>query len=126
MVTLKVKILRTLIEKSVGLIGVKCAYPIFFTTRWGIHTFGVRSPIDVLILDKGNHVVLIRHRLPPNRILFWNPIYNRVIELPPGTIVKRRITVDTQIASGRSRIRATWPRKRYRKTISKDRSVVAH
>lgn len=98
MVTLKVKMLRTLIEKSVGLIGTKLAYPVFFTTRWGIHTFGVRSPIDVLILDKDNHVVLIRHRLPPNRILFWNPIFNRVVELPLETIMKRGITVGDQIA----------------------------
>lgn len=98
MVTLKVKILRTLIEKSVGLIGAKRAYPIFFTTRWGIHTFGMRSPIDVLILDSDNRVVVIRHRLQPKRILFWNPIYDRVIELPPGTIAKRKIAISNQIA----------------------------
>ncbi len=98
MITLKVRILRTLIEKSAGLIGVKCAFPVFFSTHWGIHTFGVRSPIDVLILDKDNRVVVIRHRLPPNRILFWNPIYDRVVELPPGTIVKKGISVGTQIA----------------------------
>lgn len=73
-------------------------YPVFFTTRWGIHTFGVRSLIDVLILDKNNRVVVIRHRLPPNRILFWNPIYDRVIELPPGTITKKNIAVGDQIA----------------------------
>lgn len=85
-------------EKSVGLIGAKRPYPVFFTTRWGIHTFGVRIAIDVLILDSNNHVAVIRHSLPPNRFLFWNPIYNRVIELPPGTIMKRGITVGDQIA----------------------------
>jgi len=98
MITLKVKILRTLIEKSVGLIGTKRIFPVFFTTRWGIHTFGVRSPIDVLILDRNNRVVVIRHRLSPNRLFFWNPIYDRVVELPPGIIMKRKITIGTQIS----------------------------
>lgn len=98
MITLKVKTLQTLMEKSVGLIGAKRPYPVFFTTRWGIHTFGVKSAIDVLILDSNNHVAVIRHHLPPNRFLFWNPIYDRVIELPPGTIAKKNIAVRNQIA----------------------------
>ncbi len=97
MITLKVKALQTHMEKSVGLIGAKCPYPVFFTTRWGIHTFGVRGAIDVLILDSDNRVVVIRHRLPPNRFLLWNPIYDRVIELPPGTIVQKGIAIGSQI-----------------------------
>lgn len=98
MITLKVKILRTWIEKSVGLIGVHQLYPIFFTTRWGIHTFGMKSPIDVLILDNNNRVVKSIKRLPPNYLFFWNPKYDGVIELPPGAILKKKIFIGNQVS----------------------------
>jgi uncharacterized membrane protein (UPF0127 family) len=97
MITLKVKILRSIPEKSKGLIGMRHICPVYFTTRWGIHTFGVLSPIDVLILDKGHRVVKLVHRLPPNRIFFWNPKYSRVVELPAGSIANDTILRGTQI-----------------------------
>jgi uncharacterized protein len=93
MVILKVKILQTELEKSIGLIGKNPVYPVFFTTRWGIHTFGVLFPIDVLILDDDNRVVDLRERLIPNRIFFWNPKYERVVELPEGIIAKEKILI---------------------------------
>ena len=46
-----------------GLIG-KDPTPLFFKTRFGIHTFGVITPIDVLILDKNYKVVKIKALLP--------------------------------------------------------------
>ncbi len=91
MIDLPAKHLLTLTEKMRGLIGASPVYPVYFTTRWGIHTFGVLSPIDVLILDNGLHVVKIRKGLPPNRIFFWLPVYEYVVELPPGEIEKRGI-----------------------------------
>ncbi len=90
---LNVKILQSFWEKSKGLIGVQKIEPIFLTTRWGIHTFGVIHPIDVLILDNNHRVIVLRHRLPPNRLFFWNPMYTNVVELPPGTIAKKKISV---------------------------------
>jgi uncharacterized membrane protein (UPF0127 family) len=97
MITIKVKKLRTMAEKTVGLIGVNPVYPVYFTTRWGIHTFGVLTPIDVLILDKNNRVVCICKHLKPNRLFFWNPNFNRVLELPPGEIGKKSISIGNQI-----------------------------
>lgn len=76
--------LDSFIAKSIGLIGATRPRTVHFTTRWGIHTFGVRFPIDVLILDDRFTVVRVRKRLPPNRILLWNPRYRQVIELPAG------------------------------------------
>jgi hypothetical protein len=55
-ITLRVKIL-TGIESVLGLMGNKKPGSVFFNTRFGIHTFGVRFPIDILILDKDNKVV---------------------------------------------------------------------
>ncbi|MCX6793584.1 MAG: DUF192 domain-containing protein [Candidatus Gottesmanbacteria bacterium] len=97
MVTLSVKILRSFQEKSKGLIGANPVYPVYFTTRWGIHTFGVLLPIDILILDNNNRVVTLCRGLAPNRVFFWNPKYDKVVELPPGTIVKKNIAAGSII-----------------------------
>ena len=97
MITLSVRHLRTLAQKSVGVIGARKIEPTYFTTRWGIHTFGVLYPIDVVILDTNNRVIALSRELRPNRIFFWNPKYFHVVELPPGEITKRRITLGAQI-----------------------------
>jgi hypothetical protein len=52
----------------------------------GIHTFGMRFPIDVLFLDRNNIVVAIRKNLVPNRItpLFFSA--KSTLELPAGIV----------------------------------------
>lgn len=88
---------ETIQQKILGLIGKKNIFPLLIKTRFGIHTFGLKFPIDVLILNSNNRVVLLRENLNPNRIFFWNPFYNRVIELPQGTIQKQKIRVFDEI-----------------------------
>lgn len=80
-----------------GLLLRKKTHPILFHTRFGIHTFGMQFPVDVLILDKKNIVRKIKQNLVPNRLFFWNPIYDTVIELPNGTIQKQKLTVEKTI-----------------------------
>jgi len=91
-VKLKVKYL-TGTSKAIGLIAAKKAYPVFFQTRFGIHTFGLKFPIDVLILDSNNKVVKIAESLKPNHIFLWNPKFEKVIELPAGAVDKKKINV---------------------------------
>ena len=86
--TLRVKYLRTYKEMSVGLLGATRAYPVTFKTRFGIHTFFMKFPIDILILDNEGRVVSSRENLKPFRIFLWNPQNSRVVELPAGTIEK--------------------------------------
>lgn len=93
---LKVKKLNSLREKSIGLIGANPITPVFFTTRWGIHTFGVLFPIDVVILDNNFRVVQTK-TVPPNCIFLWNPMHQGVLELPEGTILKRAIITGSYI-----------------------------
>lgn len=95
MINIKIVIKR---NKLLGLIGAKKPYSIFFQTRFGIHTFGLKFPIDVLILDKNNKVVKLRQNLKQNRIFVWNPKYNNVIELPVGTIEKKKIKIGNKIS----------------------------
>jgi len=74
--------------KIFGLIGRKEPEVIILNTRFGIHTFFLKFPIDVLILDKKNRVKGLKKGLKPRRIMFWNFRYNIVVELPQGLIKK--------------------------------------
>lgn len=79
------------VSKSIGLLGRKKASPVIFNTRFGIHTFGMRFPIDAVILNKNNEVVSYKKNLVPNRVFVWNPKYEKVLELPKGFISKNKI-----------------------------------
>lgn len=68
-------------DKMWGLMFRDLIIPLYFETRFGIHTFFVKAPIFVLIIDAKDRVVSIR-RVNPWRIYFWNPQYSRVLELP--------------------------------------------
>jgi uncharacterized membrane protein (UPF0127 family) len=78
--------LRGMWATAKGLIGTDTVTPVYFRTRWGIHTFGVRFPIDIVILDATSHIAAIRPSLPPNRCYLWNPLHDTVLELPVGSI----------------------------------------
>ena len=51
----------------------------------GIHTFGMKFPIDVLFLDGKKKVLKLRPHMGPRKIslCLWA---SSVLELPPGTI----------------------------------------
>lgn len=94
---IRAKKLVTLAEKSRGLIGADPVYAVYFTTRWGIHTFGMKATIDVVILDEEFLVVSLA-TLPPNRIYIWNPKHRHVLELPEGQIKKYGIFAGSAIS----------------------------
>ncbi len=78
-------------EKCVGLIGKDDKTFLYLETRFGIHTFGMRHKIDVLILDEKNTVRKIKKGLSPNRFFFWNPVYRKVMEMPSGSVMMKSI-----------------------------------
>jgi len=80
-----------------GLLGQQ-PKPILLHTRFGIHTFGMRCPIDVVILDKFGTVRKMQHNLRPNRLFFWNPLYDIVVELPAGTIQEKGIKIGSHVS----------------------------
>ncbi|MEK7512859.1 MAG: DUF192 domain-containing protein [Patescibacteria group bacterium] len=79
---------RAFSAKAVGLIGAASPRALFFRTRWGIHTVGMRFPIDVVIFDEEGTVRAARECLKPFRAFFWNPRWRNVLELPAGTIAR--------------------------------------
>lgn len=78
----------TLEEKSAGL--TKYAFPraMYFETRFGAHTFGMRFPIDVAVLDGKGVVRALKKNMAAGRFFFWNPLWKRVLELPAGSGVE--------------------------------------
>jgi hypothetical protein len=93
MLQLKVKFLKGQAEKIMGLIKYQKACPVFFKTHWGIHTFGLKFPIDVLILDSEYKVIKTVTGLLPKRVFLWPPVYENVVELPFGEV--RRLKIKT-------------------------------
>ena len=96
MVTLKVRELKGWREKIAGLIGKEKAESVLIRTRFGIHTFFLKFPIDVVILDNQNKVVRTK-TIRSNRTFLWNPIYEKVLELPAGTIKEKKIKIEQEI-----------------------------
>jgi uncharacterized membrane protein (UPF0127 family) len=68
---------RTGFDAGTGLWLVPC--------EW-IHMFGMKFPIDVVVLDRKGVVVGVQEALKPGRVgrLFWRA--HSTLELPPGTI----------------------------------------
>ena len=71
--------------------------PVYFETRFGIHTFFVKYPIDVLIMDDKNIVRVIKKSLKPWRVYFWKPTYFKILELPAGEVKRNEIKVGSNI-----------------------------
>ncbi len=88
------KIASSFADRMFGLLIKKNPGSLLFNTRFGIHTFFLKEPIDILILDKNFKVVKIKQSLKPNRLFFWDPKYYLVIELPRGAITKSNIRQD--------------------------------
>lgn len=97
MFIIKVKNLYSWKDKSIGLLNVKKAFPIFFKTRFGIHTLGMKFSIDVLILDRNNSIIKLKENLKPNQIFIWNPKFDKVIELPEGYIKRNNLKLNQKL-----------------------------
>jgi len=75
--------------KLKGLMGKKRAEAVLFKTRFGIHTFFLKFPIDILVLNK-KHEAILAKTIKRNRMVFWNIKFDTVIELPSGTLKRSR------------------------------------
>jgi uncharacterized protein len=88
---------KTFMQKNFGLILHQTPITMIFHTRFGIHTFFMSYPIDVLVLDKKGKVVKFKKNLLANKIFLWNPKYNTVIELPKNTLDKTQTSINDVI-----------------------------
>lgn len=57
---------------------------VYFKARLGIHTFFMRCPINVVLLDEKKNIVAKKEKLKPWRIWAWGLKKYTVVELPVG------------------------------------------
>lgn len=91
--TIKVYVLTTFFHKLLGLIDKNHKPPVLLITHFGIHTFFMRYPIDVLLLTRDGEVVDIRESLKPFSFFFYLPLYSHIVELDEGFIKKNNIRI---------------------------------
>jgi uncharacterized membrane protein (UPF0127 family) len=89
----------SVLKRMVGLLNRKTLLPgdgLLLDRCYGIHTIGMRFPIDVLFLDKELRVMRAVQALPPYRTcVVRQAVY--VLELPVGAIQASRTEAGDQI-----------------------------
>lgn len=88
---------KTFFDRFFGMLNKSNPRFMFFRTRFGIHTFFLSKPIDVLVLNNKLEVVKIMEKLKPYKLFFWNPIFDLIIELPGDTIRKTNLKVGDKL-----------------------------
>lgn len=91
------KFAKSFIDRLFGLLLKSNPRSLIFKTRFGIYTFFLKQPIDVIILDSNYRVIKLKKDLKPNRFYFWNLKFELVIELPSKTIFTSQTTVNDKL-----------------------------
>jgi uncharacterized membrane protein (UPF0127 family) len=84
-----------------GLLGRRGLAPgegLLLTPCRGIHTFGMRFPIDALYIAGNGRVILACTLMRPNRWGPWVRAATCVLELPAGTVMATATTVGDRLA----------------------------
>jgi len=94
-VSVRVAVANTAFARLVGLLGkarnwAESGMGLWIAPSQGVHTFGMRFPIDVVFLDGAHRVMCIQERLRPFRISRLHLSAHSVLELAPGTVEKSR------------------------------------
>lgn len=96
-VSLNCKFASSSLDRALGLLRKSNPRSLLIETRFGVHTFGLSIPIDVLVLDDERIVQSVKVGLKPNRTFFWNPKYSLILELPAGTIKKSKTEIGDKL-----------------------------
>lgn len=91
--------------RLVGLLGrtSRWARPgqgLWIVPSYGVHTIGMLFSIDIVFLDRGNHVVHIEEHVRPFRISKVILKADSVLELPPHTVFRTRTHVGDLLEIG--------------------------
>lgn len=91
---LEIKIANTFLKKLIGLMFKKnIDYGLLIPNCKSIHTFNMRKPIDVLLLDSNYMVLMINKNVKPNKILnfYTKEKHPYILELPEGSSKKIKV-----------------------------------
>ncbi len=97
----EIRIADTAMSRLVGLLGHSGLAPgdgLLIAPSSGVHTFGMRFPIDVVALDRDYCVRGVWEGLGPFRIAALGFKTHKVLELPVGAIRESHTQVNDQLA----------------------------
>ena len=90
----RITVADTSLLRMVGLLGrtqLDAGEGLWIRPSSGVHTIGMRFPIDVVGLDKDNRVIKLWNYLRPYRMTSVSAALRSVVELPPGRIMECQI-----------------------------------
>lgn len=95
----------TYLGRLVGLLGrtgrwARPGQGLWIVPSYGVHTIGMLFSIDIVFLDRSNHVVHIEEHVRPFRISKVILKADSVLELPPHTIFRTRTHVGDLLEIG--------------------------
>jgi len=96
----RVGVAATRAARAVGLLsrsGLELGEALWIVPSRGVHTWGMRFPIDVLALDEAGTVIDCVSNLRPWRVRLPRRGTAGVLELPAGTLAASRTSVGHQI-----------------------------
>lgn len=71
---------------------------LFLTPCKGVHMYGMRFPLDVLIIDRTGLVIAAHRQLAPGRRTPVYPTAQYALELPSGAITETRTEVGDRLS----------------------------
>ncbi len=88
----------TYVSRLVGLLGrtrrwARPGQGLWIVPSYGVHTIGMLFSIDLVFLDRSNHVVHVEEHVRPFRISKVILKADSVLELPPHTIFRTRTRI---------------------------------
>lgn len=96
-----IEVAASLQSRLIGLLGRRRLNPgegLWITPSSGVHTWGMRFPIDVVALDSRMRVLEAREHLGSFRIAAVGWKTRSVLELPVGAIRESRIEIGDRLA----------------------------
>jgi uncharacterized membrane protein (UPF0127 family) len=99
-VSTKLSVADTSLSRLFGLMGRKgldAGAGLWIRPSSGVHTFGMRFPIDVVALDKSLRVVGLWPNLKPFRVTPIRFKTHSVVELPAGQIASSQICLGDEL-----------------------------
>lgn len=97
----KIAVADTFLSRLVGLLRVSSLDPgegLLIHPSQGVHTLGMKFPIDVIFLDRKLRVLEMRRALKPFRMTTLNFSTSSILELPVNAIEESLTEVDDQLA----------------------------
>ena len=91
------KLVESFLDRVLGLLNPSNSRSLLFKTRFGIHTFFLKEPIDIIVLDNKYKAAKIKKNLKPFRLFFWNLRFQLVIELPKNVLIQTKTHVGDEL-----------------------------